>query len=198
MLTHNFYLSRTNESMIPGLPDDLALRCLAMISHGYHGLLESVSKKWRRAVRSMDYANLKAKEGWCGNWLLVSTHVGHKSQWNAYDPDADRWHSLPRLPKADCESLSGCSCVSVCKRFLVIGGCYSSPFRGHLGTTDVMMFDPFKQQWSRVSNMRTARNNFACAVILDKVYVAGGNSSSATGGLSAAEVYDPNMDRYYM
>lgn len=178
------------------MPDDLALRCLARISHGYQGLLECVSRKWRSAVRSTDYANLKAKEGWCGNWLFIPTHAGRKTLWNAYDPDADRWHSLPKLPNTNRKILGGCSCVSVSKRFLVIGGSYSSPFQGNLGSNGVMMFDPFKQHWSSMRNMRTTRANFACAVIHDKVYVAGGNNSSATGGLSAAEVYDPRTDRY--
>lgn len=146
-------------------------------------------------LRSTDYANLKAKEGWCGNWLFFSTLVGRQSMWNAYDPDANRWHPLPTFPKADCESVIGCSCVSICKRFLVIGGRYSLSPRA-LGTNDVMMFDPYKQQWSNVSSMQTARSNFACAVIGNKVYVAGGNNSNATEGLSSAEVYDPYTDRW--
>ncbi|KAH0925490.1 LOW QUALITY PROTEIN: hypothetical protein HID58_017746 [Brassica napus] len=28
------------QSIIPGLPDDLALRCITKLSHGYHGMLE--------------------------------------------------------------------------------------------------------------------------------------------------------------
>ncbi|ONK67680.1 uncharacterized protein A4U43_C05F2620 [Asparagus officinalis] len=182
-----------SEAIIPGLPDDLAFRCLAKISHGYHGLLECVSKKWRWTIKSSDYANLKAKEGWCGNWLFACTHMGHKSQWNAYDPDANRWHPVPGFPWANYESLRGCSCICVCKRFLVVGGCY---MKGNLGTNNVIMFDPFKQQWSCVSSMRTARTNFASAAINDKVYVAGGNNSDSTEGLSAAEVYDPYLDRW--
>ncbi|CAN6879216.1 unnamed protein product, partial [Brassica oleracea] len=35
----------------PGLPDDLALRCIAKLSHGYHGKLEG----WRDLVRSDAY-----------------------------------------------------------------------------------------------------------------------------------------------
>lgn len=180
--------------IIPGLSDDLALRCLARISHGYHGLLECVSRKWRDAIRSMDYAHIKARHEWCGNWLFVSTADG-KGQWDAYDPDADRWHPLPTVP-TDCdESCCGFSCVSVCKKFLVIGGCYLYN-KGRLVVNDVMLFDPFKKQWKRAANMRTARTDFACAVISEKVYVAGGRNSSDTEGLSSAEVYDPCTDRW--
>lgn len=191
-------MSRIDEAIIPGLPDDLALMCLAKISHGYHGLLECVSRKWRRMVRSMDYANLKAKKGWSGDWLFACKHLGRQSTWIAYDPDADRWHPLPAFPMGKYDSVTACSCVSVCKRFLVIGGCYSKSMRGNLGAKNVVMFNPFKQQWKIVSRMRRGRANFACAVICDKVYVAGGINSSATGGISDAEVYDPHLDRYYM
>ncbi|KAJ6823881.1 F-box/kelch-repeat protein [Iris pallida] len=185
----------TTQDIIPGLPDDLALRCLAKISHGYHGMLECVSKIWRNALRSRDYSNLKATEGWCGNWLFVSTNVESKCQWDAYDPDADRWHPLPRLCRENLEGHSGFSCVSICKRFLVIGGFYVQGIKKQT-TNDVTMFDPFMKQWSRVSSMRTMRTDFACAVICGKVYVAGGSNSNCTGGLAAAEVYDPHLDRW--
>ncbi|XP_038986010.1 F-box/kelch-repeat protein At1g16250 isoform X1 [Phoenix dactylifera] len=185
---------REYQAIIPGLPDDLALRCLARISHGYHGLLECISRKWRDAIRSMDYAHMKARHERCGNWLFVSTADG-KGQWDAYDPDADRWHPLPTVP-TDCdESFCGFSCVSVCKKFLVIGGCYLYNKRS-LAINDVILFDPFKKQWKRAANMQTARTDFACAVISNKVYVAGGGNSSCTGGLSSVEVYDPCADRW--
>ena len=61
-------------SIIPGLPDDLGLRCLAKMSHGHHGLLETVSKRWRDLICSSGYATFKAREGWCGDWLFVPSH----------------------------------------------------------------------------------------------------------------------------
>ncbi|WZZ57716.1 hypothetical protein YC2023_057823 [Brassica napus] len=80
------------QSIIPGLPDDLALKCIAKLSHGYHGKLECVSKGWRDLVRSDAYSCYKARNGWSGSWLFAHSN----NQWVAYDPDADRWHPLPR------------------------------------------------------------------------------------------------------
>ncbi|XP_059632058.1 F-box/kelch-repeat protein At1g16250 [Cornus florida] len=190
-----------NQAIIPGLPDDLALRCLAKVSHGYHGLLETVSKKWRNVIRSSDYSNYKAKEGWCGNWLFVLTE-GSNGHWAAYDPEADIWHSLPKIPGVDYDwQHYGFSCVSVCNKFLVIGGSYAPydpvfPEQKPLITNNVLEFDPFEKQWTWVASMRLPRSHFACSVVSGKVYVAGGRTSSCTTGLSLAEVYDPMKDKW--
>lgn len=190
-----------HQAIIPGLPDDLALRCLAELSHGYHGLLECVSKEWRNVVRSSDFSNLKSREGWCGDWLFVLTDNQTNIQWNAYDPEADRWHPLPRIPSVTCDYTHfGFSCVTVRNRFLVIGGSFCPndasilPQENSSPTNDVMQFDPFKNQWSRLASMQTKRSDFACAAICGKVYVAGGWNSSSSG-LDTAEVYDPLQDR---
>lgn len=191
-----------DQSVIPGLPDDLALRCLAKISHGYHGILETVSRSWRDLIRSPDYANFKARQECCGDWLFVLTE-GLSNEWVAYDPEADRWHPIPKIPigHADCQHV-GFSCVSVCNMFFVIGGSYvphNPAFPHHRPsfiTNEVVHFDPYKKRWTRMASMRTPRSHFACSVISGKVYVAGGYNLSCTGGLALAEVYDPISDKY--
>jgi hypothetical protein len=188
-------------TIIPGLPDDLGLRCLAKMSHGHHGLLETVSKRWRDLIRSSDYAAFKAREGWCGDWLFVLTD-GSSTEWVAYDPQADTWHPLPKISTShpECEHF-GFSCVCVCNRLLVIGGSYKPlepefPNQRPFISNDVMQFDPYKKQWTSIACMRTPRSHFACSVIGGKVYVAGGRNSSCTRGLALAEVYDPLTDKY--
>nr|ADE77005.1 unknown [Picea sitchensis] len=189
-------------AIIPGLPDDLALKCLAKVSHGYHGLLEVVCKRWRSLIRSSEYARAKAQEGWCGNWLFVLTEEQIKGPWNAYDPEADRWHALPPISwDSSNYNHRGFSCVTVAKKFLVIGGCYTpcdtlGQLKRFTATNEVIQFDPFSKQWSRVASMKVARCNFACAVIHEKVYVAGGCSLSNASTLAHAEVYDPVEDSW--
>lgn len=192
--------SLQHEALIPGLPDDLALRCLAKISHGYHGLLECVSKKWRDAIRSDEYARLKALAGWCGNWIFVSAANG--SRWEAYDTEADRWVPLPDMPTRlggrgsnSCIGIIGFSCVTVCNKFLVIGGQTLSSINDQEVLSDVLVFDPFKKEWYMAARMGRARLGFACAAISGKVYVAGGHDLASPLGFSDAEVYDPCTDR---
>lgn len=188
------------QPVIPGLPDDLALRCLAKVSHGYHGRLEAVSKRWKEFIRGEEFSSFKAREGWCGNWLFVLTE-GSDDQWVAYDPDADIWHPLPKIKREQPCKHVGFSCVCVSNKFLVIGGAYSfsDPASSHLKpviTNDVFQFDPFRKEWTRVSSMRTPRSHFACSVVAGMVYVAGGRNMSNPRGLVVAELYDPLKDRY--
>ncbi|XP_010024899.2 F-box/kelch-repeat protein At1g16250 isoform X2 [Eucalyptus grandis] len=184
------------EPIIPGLPDDLALRCLARVSHGFHGVLETVSKKWREVMRGTEYANFKTREGWSGDWLFVLTE-GSEDQWIAYDPEADRWHPIPKMPRTHPDwKHTGFSCVCAGDRFLVIGGAYapSDPWLPHekpIITNEVYQFDPFRKEWTAVSSMQTPRSHFACCVISGKVYVAGGHNLHCPRGLTLAECYDP-------
>jgi len=184
------------------LPDDLALRCIAKLSHGYHGVLECVSRGWRDLVRGADYSCYKARNGWSGSWLFVLTERS-KNQWVAYDPEADRWHPLPRTRAVrDGWHHSGFACVCVSNCLLVIGGCYapsvsSFPHQKPVVTKDVMRFDPFKKQWKMVASMRTPRTHFACTSVSGKVYVAGGRNLTHSRGIPSAEVYDPVADRYF-
>lgn len=185
-----------HQPIIPGLPDDLAMRCLARLSHGYHGLLEAVSKRWREVMRSDDYSNCKAQEGWCGDWLFILTE-GTRDQWIAYDPEADRWHPLPLNPRPHLKYRwwSGFSSICVNNKFLIIGGSYEKgewPFI----TNEVVQFNPFRKEWSSAASMLTPRSHFACCVIDGKVYVAGGRNSDYPRGLNLAEVYDPLTDKY--
>lgn len=183
-----------HQPIIPGLPDDLALGCLARLSHGYHGLLATVSKRWRDVMCSDDYSDYKAREGWCGDWLFVLTE-GARNQWIAYDPEADRWHPIPLRPHLQERWWSGFSCVCVNNKFLVIGGSYGKsewPFISN----EVVQFDPFRKEWSSAASMWISRSHFACCVIDGKIYVAGGRNSDCPRGLILAEVYDPLTDKY--
>ncbi|XP_042446495.1 F-box/kelch-repeat protein At1g16250-like [Zingiber officinale] len=186
-------------SIIPGLPNDLALRCLAMISHGYHGLLECVSKRWKHAIRSKYYADLKAEGGWSGDWLFV-LGSNNSAMWLAYDPDADRWHPLPQMPgPTSDEEFCRFSCANICNKFLVIGGCYipRSTVWSETNLSEVnsvIVFDTFKKEWSTAASMSTKRIDFACTAIGKKVYVAGGRNSYKLQGLASAQFYDPHLD----
>ncbi|KAH9330151.1 hypothetical protein KI387_002259, partial [Taxus chinensis] len=114
-----------------------------------------------------------------------------RGPWNAYDPEADRWHPLPPIPWANSNQRHlGFSCISVAKKFLVIGGHYTpldilGPLKKFTATNEVVQFDPFTNQWSKVAGMRVARSNLACAAVRGKVYVAGGYSQSCLGLLDS-------------
>ncbi|CAA7398619.1 unnamed protein product [Spirodela intermedia] len=186
--TGSAHLELVCEGLIPGLPDELALMCLATLSHGHHGVLECVSRRWRDALRSEEYSRLKAREGLCGDWLFVLTDEKPGMRWSAYDPGADRWHALPPAPGTDPRSTHcGFACVALRERFLVLGGYPVRPpleehgggggcssYRRPAATREVMSFDPYRNRWSEVAGMRTPRCDFACSAVRGRVLVAGG------------------------
>lgn len=187
--------------LIPGLPDELALQCLAKISHGYHCTLQAVCSRWNSLIQSEEFGWAQYKEGKCRDWLFVLTEEPTDGCWIAYDPIAGNWHVLPPIPGTSADNRHyGFSCVGVAKRLLVMGG-YYTPFDPQMqpvkffATNKVLKFDPFTKKWSQVASMTIPRCSFACAVIGGKVYVAGGCSSSRRSPLSHAEVYDPIKDR---
>lgn len=183
--------------------------CLATLSHGHHGVLECVSRRWRDALRSEEYSRLKAREGLCGDWLFALTDEKPGMRWSAYDPGADRWHALPPAPGADPRSTHcGFACVALHERFLVLGGFPVSPppeedgggggssHRRPAATCAVMSFDPYRKRWSEVAGMRTPRCDFACSAVRGRVLVAGGCDSPGSQGLASAECYDVLEDRW--
>ncbi|XP_078445117.1 galactose oxidase/kelch repeat superfamily protein isoform X2 [Wolffia australiana] len=182
----------TCQALIPGLPDELALLCLAQISHGHHGALECVSRRWRDALRSDDYARIKARERLCGDWLFVLTDETTPAGWRAYDPSADRWRPLPRTSAET--SHHGFGCAALDGRLLVLGGCTGPSSKGP--TSRVLGFDPCTCRWTELAPMATPRANFACAVLGGRVFVAGGCASTDSEGLAAAEAYDPLRNKW--
>jgi N-acetylneuraminic acid mutarotase len=60
---------------------------------------------------------------------------------------------------------------------LVQYDCYIYAIGGNDGITrqtSIEKYDPKRNNWILLSNMRTARSNFACAVLENQIYVIGG------------------------
>ncbi|WP_415856355.1 fibronectin type III domain-containing protein [Sinomonas sp. G460-2] len=76
-------------------------------------------------------------------------------------------------------------------RVLVAGG-YGVSTTGNLGLTDVNIFDPASQSWSRLASMNYPRWYPDLVELADGRYVAiSGNSSSASTWADTPELYDP-------
>lgn len=62
-------------SLIPGLPQELALRCLARVPRVLHGKLRAVCKPWRKVVESQEFLDLRKQLEVSEDWLYL--HVGN-------------------------------------------------------------------------------------------------------------------------
>lgn len=105
----------------------------------------------------------------------------------AYQPAAERWQPLPRLPAP----LNHHAAAVVAGTLYVMGGATDFS-RDMVERPDVYALLPGASRWQARAPMPQARWGHGAAVIDGKIYVAGGRQPEA----SALMVYDPNADAW--
>ncbi|CAK9275733.1 unnamed protein product [Sphagnum jensenii] len=101
------------QPLLPGLPDFLALECLARVSLA---TISSVSHAWRKLLSDLYFQRLRAQHGTVDlDWVytLVKSPVDGCFRWYAFDPVAGRWHDLPPPPHAMDFQLTAPGCIGV-------------------------------------------------------------------------------------
>ncbi|CBI28712.3 unnamed protein product, partial [Vitis vinifera] len=93
--------------LIEGLPDAVALRCLAWVPFYLHPRLELVSRSWRDAIRGPELFKARQEESYL--YLVVAVMLCRKSisQAEIYDPEKDAWVSIPDLHRTHNSACSG-------------------------------------------------------------------------------------------
>ncbi|CAN6561280.1 unnamed protein product [Malus baccata var. baccata] len=185
-----------SEQLIEGLPDAVALRCLAWVPFYLHPKLELVSRSWQAAIHSAELFRARQEVGSCEDLLCVSANEPD-NLWQLYDPRRDLWITLPVLP-SKIKNLSNFGTVSTAGKLFVLGGGSDAvdPQTGDHGTfstNEVWSYDPVIRRWSPRASMLVPRAMFACCVLGGKIVVAGG-LTSCRKSISLAEMYDPDND----
>ncbi|CAM8894478.1 unnamed protein product [Rhodiola kirilowii] len=185
--------------LIEGLPEAVALRCLAWVPFHLYPMLELVSRSWRAAIRSTDLFRYRKELGLAEELLCVSAFEP-ENIWQLYDPVGDQWMTLPLLP-SKIRQLSNFGTVSTAQKLFVLGGRSDAvdPVTGErdgcFATNEVWMYDPVVRQWAKCAPMIVPRSMFACCALEGKIIVAGGFTSSSKS-TSKAEIYDPDTDTW--
>ncbi|XP_010511677.1 PREDICTED: F-box/kelch-repeat protein At1g67480 [Camelina sativa] len=177
-----------DDPLIPGLPDDVAKQCLALVPRARFPSMGSVCKKWRFVVQSKEFITVRRLAGMLEEWLYVLTMNagGNESQWEVMDCFGQKLSSLPPMPGP---VKTGFKVVVVDGKLLVIAGC--SMINGSLvASADVYQYDTCLNSWGRLADLEVARYDFACAEVNGLIYVVGGHGIDGES-LSSAEVYDP-------
>ncbi|CAI7787941.1 unnamed protein product [Closterium sp. NIES-54] len=60
--------------LLPGIPDDAALMCLAMLPRGYYGVLKCVSRRWKAALEDEHVYSLREQLGRKESWVYVNVY----------------------------------------------------------------------------------------------------------------------------
>ncbi|WZZ68199.1 hypothetical protein YC2023_079569 [Brassica napus] len=168
-----------DDPLIPGLSDDVAKMCLALVPRGSFPSMGRVCKKWRYVVKSKEFITVRRLAGMLEEWLYVLTTSagGKESHWEVMDSQGHKLSSLPPMPGP---AKTGFKVVVVDGKLLVVAGCALIN-----GSNDWV--------WSKLDDLKEARYDFACAEVNGLVYVVGGHGVDGES-LSSAEVYDPETD----
>ncbi|KAK1578525.1 hypothetical protein Q3G72_030886 [Acer saccharum] len=183
--------------LIEGLPDAVALRCLARVPFYLHPQLELVSRSWRAAIRSRELFKARQEVG-SSEELLCVCAFDPENLWQLYDPLRDRWITLPILP-SKIRHLAHFGVVSTAGKLFVLGGGSDAvdPLTGDqdgsFATNEVWSYDPVIRQWSPRASMLVPRAMFACCALNGKIVVAGG-FTTCRKSISQAEMYDAEKD----
>lgn len=125
--------------ILPGLPDDIAKHCLALVPRSNFPVMSGVCKKWRHFIQSKELITVRQLAGVLEEWLYVLTtdSQGKPSHWEVLDCLGCKHHILPSMPGP---MRSGFGVVVLSGKLLVIGG-YSVTSGTSVASEDVYQYD---------------------------------------------------------
>ncbi|XP_047321504.1 F-box/kelch-repeat protein At1g55270-like [Impatiens glandulifera] len=185
--------TRNQPSLIPGLPDDLAIACLIRVPRVDHCKLRLVCKRWYRLLAGNYFYSLRRNSGQAEEWLYVMKRdKDGKTTWHSFDPIYQIWQTLPPVPKEYSSAIGfGCAVLSTSHLYL-FGG--KDPVKGSMRR--VVFYSAKTNKWHRAPDMLRRRQFFGTCVINNCLYVAGGKNEGIHQPLRSAEVYDPSKNRW--
>ncbi|CAN6885405.1 unnamed protein product, partial [Brassica oleracea] len=187
----------TMSSLLEGIPEAVALRCLGHVPLHHHPNLELVSRSWRSATRSHELFQVRNELKSSENLLCVCAFEPENT-WQVYSPNCNRWLTLPLL-SSPIRHLAHFGAVATSGKLFVLGGGSDAvdPLTGDHGgtfaTDEVWCYDFVERRWGPRAPMLVPRSMFACCVLEGKIVVAGG-FTTCRKSISGAEVYDPESD----
>ncbi|KAL5976740.1 hypothetical protein ACLOJK_021073 [Asimina triloba] len=189
--------------LIPGLPDDISLDCLARLPYTCHPTATNVSHGWKDAINGADFSSLRKRSGRtqqlacllqarpdspCRKPLRPPTYGV-----TVFDPARLTWERLPPVPGFPDGLPLFCRMAAAEGGKLVLMGGWDPISWGSVRS--VLVYDFAAGEWRRGKDMPAMRSFFAAAGIGGRVYVAGGHDDSKNA-LRTAAVYDVGRDEW--
>ncbi|CAO2046221.1 unnamed protein product [Urochloa humidicola] len=195
------------EELIPGLPDDVAMECLARVPSRSHRRMRRVCRGWRGAVGSPEFRRRRKAAGAaedivflvqaapaCGDGkgkstlecALAAANLTTGEWRRVTGPAAGAWPPVPLF--AQCAAAGG----GDGRHVAIVGGWDPDTLRP---TSDVRVLDVPAGTWRRGRPMPDSRSFFGCAGGGGNVYIAGGHDASKNA-LRSAFAYDVAADAW--
>jgi len=169
---------KSNDCLLPGLHDDIALDCLAWVSRSDYSSLACLNKRFNLLMGSGYLYKLRRELGIIEHWVYVACSL---MPWEAFDPFRQSWMRLPRMPCDDCFSLADKESLAVGTQLLVFGR--------ELSGFAIWMYSLVRRDWSRCTPMNLPRCLFGSGSFGEIAIVAGGVNNNGHV-LKCAEVYN--------
>ncbi|KAE8716154.1 F-box/kelch-repeat protein [Hibiscus syriacus] len=181
--------------LLPGLPDDVAKYCLALVPRFSFPAMGGVCKTWRSFIQTKEFLRERTLAGVLEEWLyvLIVDSDGKDRRWEVFDRLGHERQLVPPMPGP---AKMGFGVTFINGKLLCIAG-YSviNGVASASPSPDVYRYDPFLNRWSKLADLNVARADFACAEVNGMVYVVGGYGIEGKS-LSTVEVYDPETGKW--
>lgn len=145
----------TNSPLIPGLPDDISLVCLARVPRRYHPVLKCVSKRWGGLVCSEEWVYYRRKNKLDETWIYALCRDKlDKLLCFVLDPTSSRkcWKLIHGLPPRTMKR-KGIGFEALGNKLFLLGGCGWSE-----GVIDeVYSYNASLNSWVEATSLSTAR-----------------------------------------
>ncbi|XP_078432269.1 F-box/kelch-repeat protein At1g80440-like [Wolffia australiana] len=197
------------ESLIPGLPDDVARECLARVPYGRWRAAGAVCRRWREEMAGPEFDRVRRAAGMARPVVAFSQSepvavlgrdpakkcaFGPAHRVALLEPESGSWCALPAVPGLPLGLPLFCQLAAAGRRLVVVGGWDPESW---LATDAVFVYDFLSGSWRRGRAMPGPRRSFfACASDGRRtVYVAGGHDEDKSA-LRSALAYDVEADEW--
>ncbi|KAD5803472.1 hypothetical protein R6Q59_024324 [Mikania micrantha] len=173
--SHNY---TSNDSLLPGLYDDVALICLARACVYDYATLACLNSRFKLLMNSGYLYELRKQLGIIEHWVYM---VCDPRGWEVFDPIGKRWMRLPKIPCDECFNHADKESLAVGGELLVFGR--------ELFEFAIWKYSLIYRNWVKCDNMGHPRCLFASASFGSVAIVAGGSDQNGNI-LNSAELYD--------
>ncbi|XP_077231064.1 F-box/kelch-repeat protein SKIP6-like [Tasmannia lanceolata] len=170
--------------LVPNLPNDLAVQCIARVPRSFHPTLALVCRSWRSLISSPNFFSTRSHLKCTHQYLYIHIENQYRDgcfQWYVYHI-SENPTKIFRIPLPPSPPIHFTWAV-LGPLLFVLGGSVNL-----IPTPTVWIFDARLNRWKIGPEMRVRRDYATSAVLNGKIYVLGGCSVHPW-----AEVLDPDL-----
>lgn len=176
----------SNDSLLPGLYDDVALICLAWACRFDYASLSCLNIRFNSLMKTGYLYELRKQLGIIEHWVYM---VCDPRGWEAFDPITKNWMRLPKIPCDECFNHADKESLAVGSELLVFGR--------ELFEFAIWKYSLIHRNWVKCEGMIHPRCLFASGSLGTIAIVAGGSDQNGNI-LKSAELYDSLTGRWEM